>query len=225
GQEAGQPDAFPMFAAQLFTIRMHQGRLDELAAALAAAPRRSGRSRTIPLLTQAYLATIFTEHGRDEEARAPYERLMSSDLADAPYDFSWLAVVALGSAAAAALGDRARAPGLISMLAPYRARYVDMGSSWLGSTAYYLGVLHACVGDLAAAEECFQDALVAEQALGGGAWIARTKLAYARALRDRGESEDLARAAELTEEAVDSARRLGLGAVLRRAGAAQGKAE
>jgi len=219
GQEAGQPDAFHLFAAQLFVIRMHQGRLDELPEAIGtAAPRRAGRSRTIPLLTQALLATIYTESGREAEARAPYERLMSCDLADVPYDFAWLPVISLGAAAAASLGDRSRAARLIPMLAPYRNRYVDMGSSWLGSAAHYLGLLHACVGDIEQAQGCFVDALAAQRALGSRAWTARTKLEYARTLRERGLDTDMARAAELTEEAVDSARSLGLSSVLRHAG-------
>jgi len=220
GQEAGQPDAFHLFAAQLFVIRMHQGRLDELAEALAAAPPRAGRSRTVPLLTQAFLATIFTELEREEEARAAYERLMSDDLEDVPQDFSWLPVISLGAAVAARLGDRTRAAALTAKLTPYRLRYVDMGSSWLGSGAHYLGLLHTCVGDFEQAEGCFRDALTTQRALGSRAWIARTKLEYARALRERGLDADAARAAELTEEALDSARSLGLGAILRHAGAA-----
>jgi DNA-binding SARP family transcriptional activator len=222
GQEAGQEDAFRWYAGQLFVIRMHQGRLEEFVDALGAARGGGGRSRTVPMLTQALLAMIFTELGREDEARAAYERLMSKDLIDAPYDFSWLAVVALGTAAAANLGDRARAEKLISMLAPYRERYVDMGSSWLGSVAHYLGLAHACTGDTEVAEACFVDAIAAEELLGGGAWIARTKLAYAGALRERGVEDDLSRAAELTEQALDTARSLGLGGILRQAGAKRG---
>ena len=223
GQEAGQTDAFRWFAGQLFTIRLHQGRLDELTAALAAAPPRAGRSRTVPLLTLAFLATIFTELGREEEARAAYERLMTSNLTDIPYDFSWLAVVALAAAAAARLGERRRADGLITMLAPYRHGYVDMGSSWLGSVAHYLGLLHACLGDIAAAASCFEDALAAQEKLGAHPWVARTKIEYAIALRERGLDGDSDRAAELTEQALESARSLGFGGVLRRAGTAQGE--
>jgi hypothetical protein len=60
--------------------------------------------------------------------------------------------------------------------------------------------------------------LNAERALGSRAWIARTKLEYARALRDRGLDTDLVRASELTEDAISSARTLGLGSILRHAG-------
>jgi DNA-binding SARP family transcriptional activator len=220
GQEAGQPDAFHLFAAQLFAIRMHQGRLDELAEALASAPPRAGASRTVPMLTQAFLTTIYTELGREDEARAVYERLMSGNLADVPADFSWLTVVALAAAAAVKLDDRTRVPSLIAALAPYRDRYVDMGSSWLGSAAHYLGLLHAYAGETERAEVCFRDALTAQRALGSRAWIARTKLEYARALVDRGREDDLARASELTDDAVAAARLLGLGSILRHAGAA-----
>ena len=181
-------------------------------------------SRRMKFISRTTMATIFTELGREDEARVAYERLMSGELEDVPYDFAWLPVVALGASAAESLGDRSRAEKLVSVLTPYRDRYVDVGSSWLGSAAHYLGLLHVCVGDTAAAEACFQDALAAERALGSSLWIARTKLDYARALRGRGRDEDLVRAAELTEEAVDSARSLGLGGVLRRANAAQSEA-
>jgi DNA-binding SARP family transcriptional activator len=217
GQEAGQPDAFRWFAGQLFTIRLHQGRLDELVGALASAPPPEGRSRTVPLITQAFLATIFTELGREQEARSAYERLMANDLTDVPFDFSWLAVVALAAAAAARLGDRPRAEGLTRMMAPYRHGYVDMGSSWLGSAAHYLGLAHACVGDLDEAEACFRDALAAQRALDSQAWIARTKLEYAQVVFERGRDDDRRHGAELTEEALESARALGLGGVIRRA--------
>jgi tetratricopeptide (TPR) repeat protein len=223
GQEAGQSDAFRWFAAQLFVIRMHQGRLDEFVGALEAAPRPAGRSRTVPFLTQAFMATILTELGREDEARAAYGRLMSGDLEDVPYDFAWLPVVALGAGAAVSLGDRSRAKKLISVLTPYRDRYVDMGSSWLGSAAHYLGLLYGCIGDVAAAEECFEDALTAELTLGSSLCIARTKLEYARILRERGLDDDLLRAGKLAAEAVESARELGLGGVLRRASAIQGE--
>ena len=217
GQEAGQPDAFHLFAAQLFAVRQHQGRLEELASALAGAPPRAGRSRTVPMLTQAFLATIYAELGRDDEARGAYERLMAANLGDVPCDFSWLAVIALAAAAGARLGDRERAAALIEVIAPYRGRYVDLGSSWLGSAAHYLGLAHACARDWDAAEGCFREAMEAHRVLDSRAWLARTQLEYAEALRARAGDDDVARAAELTDEALQAARSLGLGGVLRRA--------
>jgi tetratricopeptide (TPR) repeat protein len=217
GQEAGQPDAFHLFAAQLLVIRMHQGRLDELAAALANVPPRAGRSRTVPLLDQAYRATIYCELGREQEALASYERLMAHDLEDVPHDFSWLPVAALAAGACAALADVDRAARLIAMLEPYRGRYVDMGSSWLGSTDRYLGLLYVCLGRVDRAEECFRDAIAAHRSLGALAWLARTQLDYARVLRERGLPPDLAAAAELSQEAVERARSLGLDSILARA--------
>jgi tetratricopeptide (TPR) repeat protein len=217
GQEAGQPDAFQLYAAQLLVIRMHQGRLGELADALGAAPRLPGVSRTVPLLTQAYLANIYCELDREDEARAPYERLMARDLADLPYDFSWLPVIALAASACAALQDEPRAQALIPLIEPYRDRFVDMGSSWLGSAARYLGLLYACLGRFDQAEECFRGAIAAHTGF-GIPWLARTQLDYARVLRDRGLPADLARAAELVDDAVDRGRALGLDSIIRRAG-------
>lgn len=216
GQEAGQPDAFHLFAGQLFAIRMHQGRLDELAVALADAPPRAGTSRTVPILTQAFLATIYAELGREAEGRAAFERLISGELSDVPFDFSWLAVLALATSVGAWLGDRDRTGALIGTLEPYRERYVDLGSSWLGSTAHYLGLAYACLGDVDRAVACLGEALVAHVALDSRAWVARTKLELGHVLAERGRQDDLVRAAQLTEEALSEARSLGLGGVLRR---------
>ena len=217
GQEAGQPDAFLLFAAQLLVIRMHQGRLGELADALAAAPRRTGRSRTVPLLTQAYLTTIYCELGRLDEARAPYERMMAHGLEDLPYDFSWLAVIALAGAACATLEDTDRAELLIERLEPYRDGFVDMGSSWLGPVSRYLGLLYGSLGRTSDAEECFRSAIASQRALGARPWLAQTQLDYARMLRARGRPEDLVRASELRGEAVELGRALGLDSILRHA--------
>jgi tetratricopeptide (TPR) repeat protein len=209
GQEAGQPDAFQLFAAQLFVIRMHQGRLGELADAMQNAPRRSGRSRTVPLLVQAFMATIYCEIGRENDAQAPYERLMSGGLDDIPYDFSWLPVVALASAACARLGDRARAERLLEVLAPYRGSYVDGGSSWLGSAERYAGLLHASLERWDEASACFEAAIDAHAVVGAQAWLARTELDYARMLRARGRDEDAARAAELAGLGAEHASAVG----------------
>jgi DNA-binding SARP family transcriptional activator/tetratricopeptide (TPR) repeat protein len=217
GQEAGQPDAFLLFAAQLMVIRMHQGRLGELADALAAAPRRTGRSRTVPLLTQAYLTTIYCELGRLEEARIPYERLMARDLADVSYDFSWLPVIALAAAACATLEDTDRADRLIELLEPYRDGFVDMGSSWLGPVSRYLGLLYGSLGRTSEAEECFRSAIASQRALAARPWLAQTQLDYARMLRARGRPEDLVLASELSGEALELGRVLGLDSILRHA--------
>src|SRR5450755_1518935 len=217
GQEAGQPDAFHLFAAQLFVVRMHQGRLAELADALAAAPRRTGKSRTVPMLTQAYLTTIYCALGRLDEARAPYERLMSRGLEDVPYDFSWLPVIALASAACATLEDTDRAERLVGLLAPYRRGYVDMGSSWLGAVSRYLGLLYGSLGRAGDAEACLRDAVASHRALGARPWLAQSQLDYARMLRVRGGPEDLVLASELLGEVLELGRALGLNAIIRHA--------
>jgi tetratricopeptide (TPR) repeat protein len=186
GQEAGQPDAFQLFAAQLFVIRLHQGRLEELADAIVGAPRRAGASRTVPMLVHAFMATIYCELGREADARPPYERLIANDLDDVPSDFSWLTVIALAGAACARLGDHARAERLLSMLEPHRRRYVDLGSAWLGSTERYLGLLHACIGRYEEAERSFEAAIAAHRSVGATHWLALAERDYARMLRERG---------------------------------------
>jgi DNA-binding SARP family transcriptional activator/tetratricopeptide (TPR) repeat protein len=209
GQEAGQPDAFQLFAAQLFVIRFHQRRLGELADAMVGAPRPSGRSRTVPMLVGAFMATIHCELGRLDDARAPYERLLADGLEQVPRDFSWLTVVSLAAEACARFGDRERAPMFMEALAPHRGRYIDVGSAWLGSVERSIGLLHGSVGEYDEAERALDAAATAHQAAGATAWLARTRSDHARLLRERGHEGDLERAAVLARQAADGARSVG----------------
>ena len=81
GQAAGQPDAFLIFAAQLFTIRLLQGRLDGLDQLVAAV----GASTPLPALEPG-VALLQLETGRREQARATLEPLASGEFSRIPFD-------------------------------------------------------------------------------------------------------------------------------------------
>lgn len=223
GHRAGQQDAFFLFAAQLLVVRMHQGRLGELASAIGGGERRLEGSRSIPLLTHAYLATIHFQAGDETAARRSFERLMGNDLEDLPNDFAWLPVVALASMICAGLGDRERAETLLALLEPYAERFVDMGSSWLGAASHYLGLLCSALERDEQATAYFERALEAHGRLGGRVWLAHTQIELADHLQRGGGPEQAERAAALIAEALEAARELDLGAVAERAGSLQAR--
>ena len=82
--------------------------------------------------------------------------------------------------------------------------------SWRGPVDYFLGSLAATLGDRAAAGAHFEAALARSRSAGAPAITARMQLAYARLLLG-GPANARGRATELAAEALDTARRLGMG--------------
>ncbi len=68
------------FAVQMFALRKEQGRLGEMEATQKALAQQYPK---IPLMRTA-LALIYTQLGRQAEARDEFERLAANDFADLP---------------------------------------------------------------------------------------------------------------------------------------------
>jgi DNA-binding SARP family transcriptional activator len=141
-------DAEAVLAAQLFMIRRAQGRVAELGPAVLSAveqhPELAVWRTAIPLV---HLAA-----GDDAAARAA---LAAIDLDAIPRDFFWLTAMTLLSEASAALG--LRDPRLYAALAPYEARFVQIGYAAAdGPVARSLGLL---APDAATARRHFEHAL------------------------------------------------------------------
>jgi predicted ATPase/DNA-binding SARP family transcriptional activator len=155
-------DAESVFAAQLFMIRLGQGRLGELVPLIerfvqeypALAAWRAG----VPL---AYLAA----DRRDEAVGTLRE--MASRLEAIPRDFFWLTAVAVLGEASGKLAHRESADLLYEALAPYSERWVQVGyAGSLGPVARILGLLAAARGERDAAVNHLEDALSRSEAAG-----------------------------------------------------------
>jgi hypothetical protein len=95
------------------------------------------------------------------------------------------------------------------MLAP------SLGHSAHGAAATALGQVEAVLGRLDDADAHFGAGIEIEEGLGYDAFAARSRFWWAQMLRSRGRADDLRRAADLLGQAAATARRCGLGALLR----------
>jgi DNA-binding SARP family transcriptional activator len=211
GRETGQPDARLLFGMQRLAIRFEQGRLGEVVDRLAEVAEERGRPST-----RAFLALAYCELDRDGDARRVFEPLAAT-LADLPLDNEWIYVLTTSAAVCAHLGDRPVAAGLMDVLAPYPEHITGTGTFRAGSVSHYLGMLATTLGHFDEAQDRYSAAADTHQRIGAPAWLARTRLEWARMLLARGGPGDAERARELLGQALHTARELGLASVGRRA--------
>jgi DNA-binding SARP family transcriptional activator len=232
GRRAGQPDATVWFLGHVFAARFVQGtleggdpdltRLFEEAGSSPLVGPEFTPSRSIPLMVTAGISATLCEIGRVEDGSEHFEVLME-ELTDLPNDYSTLALLAHAAVACTHLRDAPRAERLYVALEPYRAQFVSTGASWFGAVVHYLALLCATIGRPADADAQFTDAVRAYESLGAEAWLGRCRLDWAAALIDRGNAEP-GQLGALLDEALATARRLGLPAIERRVGALRTKA-
>jgi DNA-binding CsgD family transcriptional regulator len=113
------------------------------------------------------------------------------------------------------LGDVDRAAILYQLLLPYARHTVVVGGGAVcyGAAARYLGMLATTMGRWGEAERHFQDALAMNARLGAHPWLAHTQYQYATLLLARHQSGDGEKAAALLDEALATARALGMRAL------------
>ncbi|HZO07863.1 MAG TPA: AAA family ATPase, partial [Myxococcota bacterium] len=136
-------DAESVFAAQLFMIRIAQGRLHELVEAVehftAEYPDLAAWRAGLPL--------VYASSGREEDARRELERMVSELDRVAP-DFFWLTTMAVLAEASAKLSHAESAEILYEALAPYAGCLVQVGyAGSFGPVSRLLGLLAAARGD------------------------------------------------------------------------------
>ncbi len=99
---------------------------------------------------------------------------------------------------------------IVALLTPYAGQLVGVGSYWVRSVDHCLGLLHASLGDFDEADGSFVAAAAVEERVGAPAWLARTRLAWARTLLERNGPGYADRAAGLLDQALITARQLGM---------------
>jgi hypothetical protein len=131
------------------------------------------------------------------------------------FDSLWTIGLSACTEVCVRLGDAASVGVLRRLLLPYSDRLVTILTSGMNSVGHYLGMLDGSAGRYREAEAWFAAAVVQHDRLGTPAWMARTRLEWARMLLTRQEAGDAQRARELLGEALATARELGLGSVER----------
>ena len=212
-QAAGEPDRFRFYGTQLFFVRFEQGRLEEVVGLVERGAHRSGASP----VTRAALALALCELSRHDEARALVTELADGVFADAHSHYLSLFGLTMVAAAVAALKERTLAKPIYEQLLPHGAVIPHSGLAAIGCLHHHLGSLASVVGLFRDAEIHFAGAAATHERVGAPAWLARTRLEWARMLLTRRETGDADRAGELLGQALTAARELGLGNVERRA--------
>jgi class 3 adenylate cyclase/tetratricopeptide (TPR) repeat protein len=201
--DGGQTDAEAFYTGQLFTIRLHQGRLDEVVELV---ERSASRYPGIKAF-RAAVATCAAEVDDLDRCRHALDEV-ADGLEEIRFDLNWLPAIAIAAVATARLADADLASRLRPLLEPYHDQFVDNASTFFGSVDHFAALCSAVLGDDDAADESFERAILAHQRLASPPLLARTQLEYATALSRRGHRRD-EEAVELATAALAEAERRG----------------
>jgi tetratricopeptide (TPR) repeat protein len=217
GRRVRVTDAENCFAVQNFIAAMELGRLEELQHTVEQWSKREPEA--MRWITG--LAYLHAELGRRDEAAAAFEPVATRGFAAIARDNQWLTRIANLADTCAFLGDVARARELGDLLLPYAARNVVMVEGWacFGSAARSLALLAVTLGQWNEAETHFQAAIDFNSRLGARPWLARTEFSYAQMLLARPFSRDPEHAHDLLQNALTTARDLGMTTLAERAAA------
>ena len=209
GQRVQHPQIpLMMFSIQMFQLRTEQGCLQELEEGVKDLVSRHPR---LPVW-QCALAYLYSELGREAEARRTFALLAANNFGGLPRDANWLIAVALLSETCTSLGDGRAAAVLYELLLPYAERNVVVGAAIAsyGSVSYYLGLLATLLSRFPEATRHFTTALAVNIGMGARLAEAHTQHGYAALLLARDQLGDQEKAAELLGQALATAQELGM---------------
>jgi hypothetical protein len=158
---------------------------------------------------RAHWVRFLVEIGRIDDARETFEGIAADEFVGVTKEIGYLNALAHLSVVAVALGDRARAETLYSLLRPYPHHNTPNGFQYcLGSVSFFLGSLARLLGRSREAAGHLEDALAMNQRLGYVPQAARTQVALAELLGESSRLPDRARAGAMLAEAGATAQRL-----------------
>lgn len=207
GQQAGEPEAEPVFWDARRTLGRHRGFNEE---DLAAQRRYAHRYPDLPIFRMS-AAHVAAEMGRPDEAAALLDGVLKT-VDELSRDWLWCPTVCLLAETAARLDDRPLAARLLQVLRPYADFHaVESGATaYGGSVAHILGLLAACLDRLDDAVAHLSRALAMHVGIGARPWRAHTDYELARVLLRRGDAGDDSRARDLLAGAAAVADELGM---------------
>jgi hypothetical protein len=208
GQQRGDLDAPSIFGGQIYQLRWDQGRLPELEG-LAGQIRQA--TPDFPTW-RAALVHLAVELGNLSQARAEFNVLASESFGDFERNRFWVVTMLLFAQVCADLGDSERAAVLYDLLKPFASRTGVLSFAYVctGSNQRTLGLLCSAMRRWQDAADHFERALAANERLGAAPALARTQLDYAKMLLAKGDDDAGGRVQVLRDEALRSARELGM---------------
>ncbi|TMB70379.1 MAG: hypothetical protein E6J43_02095 [Chloroflexi bacterium] len=208
GQTSQIFDAAQTYGVQFGILRREQGRVEEIE------PAFRGFVETYGSVPQwrIGLAYIYSSLGREEDARAQFEFMLSGGLDKIPEDLLWMGSISLLSEVCAFLGDAPRAAELYRLPRPHAGRCVVIANAVAsyGSASRFLGLLATTMHRWEHAECHFEDALVMNARIDSPPWVAWTQYQYAQMLARRGDPVGRTQAGQLLTRALMTARELGM---------------
>jgi hypothetical protein len=225
GKDAGEPDAEKLFGAQMFVVwqeRPCREALDVMDANCQAAEASLHRESPLVLALGAMRLLLLLDTTRGDEAQSELDRFLPfaiTKLDHSYYGMGWAVLAVLLSTAAVRRSNTNAAAALYDLLLPYAALHAqNCGAvTFDGSYAHHLGTLAATLARWEQAERHLTEAAAAHEHLGAKAWLARTRLEWARMLLARRQPGDAERARVLLGQTLDAARPLRLANVERQA--------
>src|SRR5262249_36386307 len=183
GQRVDPETATLAWAVQMVSVFYDVGRLTEVEQSLQVFaeqfPAIAGFRWSLPF--------VWTETGRESEARAEFERLAANDFADLPHDGFWLANMLPIVTACVSVGETRHAAILYDLLLPFaeRALVHGFGVVCWGSAVRLLSRLATKLGRWEEAERHFQTDLRWSEARGARPFVTRARQEYAEMLLTR----------------------------------------
>jgi DNA-binding CsgD family transcriptional regulator len=173
-------DAGGVYGVQMFTLRLEQGRLDEVAPLVSHFVKSNAQAN----IWRPGLALIYAELGQLEAARTQFDSLAADGFRGLVRDGVWVASIAYLAQVCSALGDAKRAEVLYPLLQPYSGRNLLAGTSiaCFGAADAFLGSLCATMKRWDDAERHFLAALAMNERQGARPALARTRFHYAAML-------------------------------------------
>jgi class 3 adenylate cyclase/tetratricopeptide (TPR) repeat protein len=204
---ARRPDMALFRMLQLYQVFVDQGRLTELAESF----REVVERYRYPVGTAGY-AVILTESGQDDTAARLFDELAATGFAHPTNNVAWLMFHGMCALLCAHFSRRDCVPLLKSRLEPWADQLiVGAFAGWVfGPVSFHLGLLATTAGDWEEAEACFATAAATQERIKAPAWLARTRVEWARMLLVRAEPKDPDRAHDLLRQAITAARERGL---------------
>jgi hypothetical protein len=212
GERCGQQPILGM--THRTAVRLIQDRVGDVADFWWAAAER-----TRSPMVEAIAARLRFEAGRADGVAEVFDAFAAARFAHPPNNAAWLVFFTECASLCAHLGRSDCVPPLRSALEPYADQLVVSAfAAWVaGPVHFFLGLLAMTSANWTEAEAHFAAAAATQERVNAPAWLARTRLEWARMLLIRRQPGDAERANELLSRALDTARELELANVERRA--------